>query len=81
VVEKGLFDIAAANSASFEVFALRPGGVLPDTRRMTHAMVKAVIPMVLVSDLAKALVSTCLTQPKLKVIENSEIAKIGKSTS
>jgi hypothetical protein len=80
-VEKGLFDIAAANSASFEVYALRPGAVLPDTRRMTHALAKAVIPMVLVSDLAKAFVSTCLTPPKSKVIENSEITKIGKSTS
>lgn len=60
---------------------LRPGAVLPDSRRMTHAMARAVIPMVFVSDLAKALVSTCLTQPKSKVIENAEITKIGKSTS
>jgi hypothetical protein len=79
-VEKGLLEIAAANS-SFETFILRPGGVLPDDSRMTYAIAGPIIPVVHASVLAKALVSTCLTQPPSKVIENKEIIKMVKTVS
>lgn len=79
-VEKGLFDIAAANP-SFETFVLRPGAVLPANSVVKYAIAAPIIPVVYVSDLAKALVTTCLTQPMSKVIENKEIIKMAKTAS
>ena len=80
VVEKGLFEIAAANS-SFETFVLRPGSVLPAKSGVKYAIAALMIPVVYVNDLAKALVATCLTQPTSKVIENKEIIGMAKTTS
>ena len=78
-MEKGLLDIAAAKSAVFETFILRPGAVLPNGNRITHAVAGSVVPVVYVSDLAKALVITCLTQPTSRVIENNKIKKVGRN--
>jgi hypothetical protein len=79
-VEKGLFEITAANP-SFETFILRPGGVLPDNSRMTYAIASPIIPVIHVSDVAKGLLATCLTQPASKVIENKEIIGMAKNVS
>lgn len=79
-VEKGLFDIATANP-SFQTFVLRPGAVLPANSGVKYALAAPVIPVVYVSDLAKALVATCLTQPVSKVIENKEIMRMAKTAS
>jgi hypothetical protein len=48
---------------------------------MTYAIAGPIIPVVYVSVLAKALVSTCLTQPASKVIENKEVIRMAKNVS
>lgn len=74
-VEKGLFDISRANP-DFDALVLRPGGVLPDDSSLAYTVASVVIPTVLVSGLAKALVQACVAQPEDKIIENRDIVRM-----
>lgn len=80
-VEKGLIGVAAAHASVLETYILRPGGVLPDNSRMAYVIGGAFVPVVYVSELARGLITACLTQPDKNTIENNEIVELGKRLS
>ena len=74
--ERGLLDIAGANPDAFDPIILRPGGVTPDASVLLTKIAGFVIPVVPVSQLAKALVRACVNSSEQKIIENDGILKL-----
>lgn len=72
-MEAGLIDIAASNSDHCEVYCLRPGGVLSGGSGIVYNIMGAIIPMVKVTDLARAFVQVALRGYSDALIENSQI--------
>lgn len=75
-MEAGLFEIAASNSDHCEVYCLRPGGVLSEKSGIVYNIMGAIIPVVKVTDLAKAFVQVALRGYCDTLIENSQIIGI-----
>ncbi len=75
--ERGLLDIAEANSEVVEAIMLRPGGVTRDASVLLTKVAGLVTPVVPVSQLAKALVRACVNAEGGKIIENDAILKLG----
>ncbi|KAJ9642086.1 hypothetical protein H2204_002455 [Knufia peltigerae] len=77
-VERGLLDIAEANPNVFAATMLRPGGVIPDDKEVLGTIGGLMmIPVVKVSQLAKALVRVCVEPPDARVVPNKEIRRLG----
>ncbi|KAL1965845.1 hypothetical protein VTN77DRAFT_5166 [Rasamsonia byssochlamydoides] len=78
VAEKGLFDIAKSSPDNFEVYCLRPAAVFPPTYKGVYSIAGALLPAVMVTDLAKAFVTVATKGYTKPIIENSEITKLTK---
>ncbi|KAJ9611168.1 hypothetical protein H2200_004351 [Cladophialophora chaetospira] len=74
--ERGLLDIAEENPDVFDTLVLRPGGVTPDANVLLAKIAGVMVPVVPVSQLAKALVRVCINPPQDKVVENDGILKL-----
>ncbi|KIW89323.1 uncharacterized protein Z519_10177 [Cladophialophora bantiana CBS 173.52] len=77
VAERRLLDIAEDSRDVFQAIVLRPGGVVPDGSVLLGKIASLMTPVVPLSQLAKALVESCINPPSEKVIENREILQLG----
>ncbi|KAF3071064.1 hypothetical protein GL218_00887 [Daldinia childiae] len=75
-VEKGLFDIAEANKDTFDVWAVRPGGIVKKYAGVINALTANTSGFIAVDHLARAMLKIALNGHANRIIEANELLKI-----
>ncbi|KAI0182102.1 hypothetical protein GGR52DRAFT_67504 [Hypoxylon sp. FL1284] len=75
-VEKGLCDIADANKEKFEVWAVRPGGIIKKYANLMNLLTVNTVGIIEVDNLAKAMLKITLDGHADRIIESSALLKI-----
>ena len=76
-MEKGLFDVAKGREGVFEVFCVRPGGIVAAGKGVLHAVVAKMAFGIGVDVLARAMCKIAVEGYGEHVIENDELVRIG----
>ncbi|KAI0131429.1 hypothetical protein F4814DRAFT_405987 [Daldinia grandis] len=75
-VEKGLFDIAEANKDTFEVWAVRPGGIVKKYAGLINTLTANTSGFIAVDHLARAMLKIALNGHANRIVEANELLKI-----
>ncbi|OTA65357.1 hypothetical protein K449DRAFT_463472 [Hypoxylon sp. EC38] len=75
-VEKGLCDLADANKDKFEVWAVRPGGILKKHAGIINLLTANTSGFIGVDQLAKAMLKIVVNGYKDRIIETNELLRI-----
>ncbi|KAI1471521.1 uncharacterized protein F4812DRAFT_414377 [Daldinia caldariorum] len=75
-VEKGLSDIAESNKDKFEVWAMRPGGIVRKYAGLINALTAYTSGFIAVDQLAKAMLKIVVNGHANRIIESNELLKI-----
>ena len=78
-VEKGLFDIASEYEAVFEVYCVRPGGIVAEGKGALNAVAAKMVFGIGVDVLAKAMCRVAIEGHGEHIIENDDLVRIGRS--
>jgi hypothetical protein len=78
--ENGLIELAAQHGSKFELYIMRPAGVIPESPKLAQLLAGNVIPSVSVMDLAAFCVQTATKGNEQQTFENTEIARNGRAT-
>jgi hypothetical protein len=77
--ENGLITKANQHSGKFELYIMRPAGVIPESPKLAQLIAGNVIPSVSVMDLAAFCVQVALKGNEQQTFENTEIARNGRA--
>ncbi|KAI4859145.1 hypothetical protein F4820DRAFT_440684 [Hypoxylon rubiginosum] len=75
-VEKGLCDLADANKEKFEVWAVRPGGIVKKHASLMNTLTANTIGVIDVDHLAKAMLKIVLDGHADRIVETNALLKI-----
>lgn len=77
MAEPGLTEVAE-QSSSFEAIIVRPGGILRNDSVLARKVLPVLVPVVLVSKLAQAMVEAASGGPSKMLLQNQDIIELGR---